>query len=154
MSLPANLPVPPSDFVPYENIVRRLLSSSDFNRSGRIMESAFGGVTNDDKTVLSVDRFDHAPLRFLEQLGKQDAQARTAKEGNLRTFYGWAILPIDSARESERNCETDPLPDENPYHAQISWPTDSTDDEDSPREHSSELAIASKLIIVRKPPVS
>ena len=152
MSLPADLPVPPSDFVPYENIVRRLLSSNDFNRSGRIMARAFGGVTNDDKTVLSVDRFDHAPLRFLEQLGREDAQARTAKERNPRTFYGWAILPIEDARDSERNCETDPILDENPYHAQISWPTDSTDDEDSSREHSSELAIASRLIRVQKLP--
>lgn len=154
MSLPAELPVPPSDFVPYENVVRRLLSSRDFNRSGRIMESAFGGVTNGGKTVLSVDRFDHAPLRFLEQLGRQDAQARTATEGNRRTFYGWAILPIEDARESGRYCETDPLPNENPYHAQISWPIGTTDEEYEPREHSSELAIASRLIIVRKPPVS
>ena len=88
-----------------------------------------GGVS-----CLSSDRLTIAPLPEAIQIAEQRAQER----GPDRSFYGWAIVVAEKARERRRRVAASPRPG-NPYHADIILPS-----EEEQNQHALELARLSR----------
>jgi hypothetical protein len=115
------LPVPtdPEDLpplAPHDPLGRGVFSSAEAKRWRRGADGGdtrtFTGATGESS--LSVDRLGHASDEVMTAIGDRIAAGREGK----RTFYGWAVLSVDSAERMGRTVRVTPL-DDNPYHADI-----------------------------------
>ncbi len=92
-------------------------------RRGRVIPEVF--LERDGVDRISVNRLSYAPLSVLTQIGNEVAKNRT---NGTRSFYGWAVLIVEDAEDSDRKVEPTPIED-NPYHADIclmNLPSDDT----------------------------
>lgn len=85
---------------------------------------------------ISVDRLTMASEDDAETVAEATADARGA------TFYGWAVVTADKARESGRRVVSAPVPG-NSRHANIVLPQVAADDREEQKRHAQELADAS-----------
>lgn len=90
------------------------------------------GVSN-----ISVDRLSVAPHN------EAVAIAGSRDEARDRTFYGWAVTTGFAVTDNGRRIVASPIPDVNPYHADIVLPENATHDREEQKRHAQELADAS-----------
>jgi hypothetical protein len=91
---------------------------------------------DDAEVSLSVDRLGHASDEAMTAIGDRIAAGREGK----RTFYGWAVLSVDSAERMGRTVRATPL-DDNPYHADIDLHlAKGAEQRDDRTEHAKDLA--------------
>ena len=69
------------------------------------------------------------------------ADGRDAVRG--RTFYGWAVITAEAAGENGRKVVASPIPDINPYHADIVLPASAAEDRNEQVRHAQQLRDAS-----------
>lgn len=92
-----------------------------------------------ERTSISVDRMDHAPIEVMAGLSRIRAQNRTGE------FQGWAILTVRDARLDGRTVEATPTPD-NRFHADIFLNVAEEERRDSQKHHAQELAKHSRWL--------
>ena len=92
-----------------------------------------------ERTSISVDRMDHAPIEVMAGLSRIRAQNRTGE------FQGWAILTVRDARLDGRTVEATSTPD-NPFHADIFLNVAEEERRDSQKHHAQELAKHSRWL--------
>ena len=126
---------------PQELIGRRISSSKEARRASRNQTRMGVFDPGEGKTVISVDRISAAPISEITEIAKKHDTARN------RTFYGWAVVSVESARANNRKVVASPIPNINPYHADIELPTIAADDEYQRKvrlqQHFQQLADAS-----------
>ena len=106
-------------------------------RHSRSQINAF--LEKEGQRAISVDRLDVAPSEsVLVANGEKVAAARTRPDGSRRTFYGWAAVKAEKAREKGRGVISSPQPD-NPYHADIVLPDTAVKDREEQKSHAQEL---------------
>ena len=86
---------------------------------------------------ISVDRLSVAPHEEAVAIADSRDEARN------RTFYGWAVISTESAIHNGRLVAASPIPDVNPYHADIVLPENAAYDREEQKRHAQELADAS-----------
>ena len=86
---------------------------------------------------ISVDRLSVAPPDQSTSI----ADIRDAARG--RTFYGWAVVAAEAAGENGRKVVASPIPDINPYHANIVLPEIAAEDRNEQVRHAQQLRDAS-----------
>ena len=69
------------------------------------------------------------------------ADRRDAARG--RTFYGWAVVTSETACMNGRSVVVSPMPDINPYHADIVLPASAAEDRNEQIRHAQQLRDAS-----------
>ena len=69
------------------------------------------------------------------------ADKRDAARG--RSFYGWAVVTAEVAGENGRRVAASPIPDVNPYHADIVLPEVAAEDRSEQIRHAQQLRDAS-----------
>lgn len=93
------------------------------------------------KSDISVDRISVAPINEITEIAEKHDAARN------RTFYGWAVVSAESASANKRRVVASPIPNINPYHADIELPANAADDEYQRKvrlqQHLQQLADAS-----------
>ena len=89
------------------------------------------------KIDISVDWISAAPIGEITEI----AEKRDADRG--RTFYGWATVSVESASANNRRVVASPIPNLNPYHADIKLPASAAADEYQRAHHLQQLADAS-----------
>ena len=87
---------------------------------------------------ISVDRLSVAPHDEAVAI----ADSRDAARG--RTFYGWAVTTGFAVTDNGRRIVASPIPDVNPYHADIVLPENAAHDREEQKRHAQELADASR----------
>ena len=90
------------------------------------------------ETRVSVDRLTIAPTN--EAIAIASARA-TGRDGDFR---GWAVVNVEGATGGGRTLAASPIPDENPYHADIVLSQSETIDREDQTRHAQELADASR----------
>ena len=123
----------PPEITPEEELGRSVLSSREAKRADR-KEIPMSVFVERGVFCLSSDRLTIAPLPEAIQIAEQRAQER----GPDRSFYGWAIVMAEKARERRRRVAASPRPG-NPYHADIILPS-----EEEQNQHALELARLSR----------
>lgn len=122
---------------PHDPLGRGVFSSAEAKRWRR---GADGGDTRTfgkpGESSLSVDRLGHASDEVMTAIGDKIAAGREGR----RTFYGWAVLSVDSAERMGRTVRVTPLAD-NPYHADIDLHlSEGAEQRDDRIEHVKDLA--------------
>ena len=102
---------------PDEELGRGVFSSRDANRAGRKEIPVTVFLEKEGILKLSTDRLTFAPQQKAIQLGDEHARGR----GPNRSFYGWAVIPVEKAATQKRQVKASPKSD-NPYHADIVLP--------------------------------
>ena len=97
-----------------------------------------------ERTSISVDRMDHAPIEVMACLSRTRAQSRRTQSRKVE-FQGWAILTVGNARLDGRAVEATPMPD-NPFHADIFLNVAEEERRDSQKHHAQELAKHSRWL--------
>ena len=69
------------------------------------------------------------------------AESRDAARG--RTFYGWAVVTVESACTNGRSVVASPIPDINLYRADIVLPASAAEDRNEQIRHAQQLRDAS-----------
>lgn len=129
------------DLAPNELIGRRVSSSKNARRARRNLIAASVFEPGEGKSDISVDRISVAPISEITEIADRH------DTGRGRTFYGWAIVSVESASANERSVVASPIPNINPYHADIKLPTNAADNEYQRKvrlqQHFQQLADAS-----------
>ena len=125
----------PQEVHPEETLGRGVFSNGAARRAPRrITLNVF--LERPTVVELSVDRLDVAPpheaITIAEQVGNRRG----------RPFFGWAVVETRQARTNGRRVVSSPLPDENPYHADILLPDTAAEDREEQKQHAQELADA------------
>ena len=87
---------------------------------------------------ISVDRLSVAPYNEAVAIADIRDAARD------RIFYGWAVTTAIVATDNGRRIVASPIPDVNPYHADIVLPENAAHDREEQKRHAQELADASR----------
>lgn len=129
--------IPPTLIAPDEPLARSV-SGSKFR--GRIAFDVFTPSRNIERTGeyrrdLSVDRFAYLDMDTAVRLGECRANQRCPP----RTFFGWAILSTEAACKDGREVVSSRT-DENPAHADILLPEDTTTDKKKRNKQATLLA--------------
>ena len=117
-----------------ENIARAITTSTEARhaRNGNVPASVF---TYYGHSEISVDRID----RMEEREAVRHGDGIAARRGANRTFYGWAVMTVETAREEGCDAEEAPEPD-NDWHAHIVMPQPAAFDDNLHDEHAGKLA--------------
>ena len=130
----------PESIAPDENLGRGVSSSRIERRARRpnfqVPLNVF--LPPRDESSISVDRLSIAPH------DEAVAIADSRDEARNRTFYGWAVITAEAVASNGRMVAASPIPDVNPYHADIVLPQDATSDREEQKRHAQELADASR----------
>ena len=120
-----------------ELIGRRISSRNEARRArrNRIAKNVFD--PGEGISVISVDRISVAPINEITEI------ANKHDTGRGRTFYGWAAVSVEAASANKRRVVASPIPNVNPYHADIKLPASAAADEYQRAQHLLELADAS-----------
>lgn len=125
------------DLAPNELIGRRISSSKKARRARRNLIAASVFEPGEGKRDISVDRISVAPISEITEIAdRHDA-------GRGRTFYGWVAVSVEAASANKRTVVASPIPNLNPYHADIKLPASAADDAYQRAEHLKQLADAS-----------
>lgn len=121
----------------WEELGRGVYSSKHARRcrNGRTPVKVF--LERPGETRVSVDRLTIAPQR--EAMAIASARA-SGREG---VFRGWAVVNMEGATGSGRMVVASPIPDDNPYHADIVLSQSETIDREEQTRHAQELADSS-----------
>ena len=120
-----------------ERLGREIFTRNHFNpTTGTVRPRAFYPPSNED--AISVNRLDAAPPGFLSALGYANGK------GRKQTFYGWAKMLVRDVNNVGQEVVAKPIPDDNPYHAEIIFSKETTDDA-SKREIALGLANAARF---------
>lgn len=87
-----------------------------------------------DESHISVDRLSVAPYDEAVAI----ADRRDGARG--RAFYGWAVTTGFAVTDNGRRIVASPMPDVNPYHADIVLPENAVHDREEQKRHAQELA--------------
>ena len=128
----------PANVASQEELGRMISSSKSAARARRSRLPFTEFLPPPGRIDISVDRLSIAPAD--EALANADGSA--AARG--RTFYGWAVVTAQSARGNKRRVVASPIPDTNPYHADIILPEHVTGDREEHKRHAQELADLSR----------
>ena len=120
---------------PNEIIGRGISSRNEARRARRNRTSKNVFDPGEGKSDISVDWISAAPIGEITKI----AEKRDADRG--RTFYGWAVVSVESARANNRKVVASP--NDNPYHADIKLPANVAYDEYQRKLHFQQLADAS-----------
>jgi hypothetical protein len=121
-----------SQVAPSEALGRGVFSGSVARRARRhIRYHVF--LERAGEIRLSVDRLDIAPP------ARAIAIAARVGTGRGGVFYGWAVVSAGRAAMSGRRVIATPLPDDNPYHADIILPDAASSDREEQKRHAQEL---------------
>lgn len=133
--------VVPADIPDEENLGRIVVSKGQAKyarNNNRNQINAF--LEKEGEKAISVDRIDIAPSQdVLVANGEKVAAARKRPDGSKRTFYGWAVIIAEKARDNMRKVVSSPQKD-NPYHADIILPDLAVRDREEQKGHAQELA--------------
>ena len=121
-----------------EELGRSVFSHRHANRALRSSVPHHVFLTKPGDTRISVDRLSVTPP------DQAIALALAAATDRGRTFYGWATVNADAVRSNGRNVMATPVPDKNPYHADIILPESAASDREEQTRHAQELADASR----------
>ncbi len=127
----------PEDIAPHEELGRGLSSSRNARRARRSNLPITEFWPRANESGISVDRLTEAGSAEALRI----ADRRDAERG--RTFYGWAVLVAEAAGQNGRRVVATPIPDTNPYHAEIVLPESAARDGDELRRHAQQLRDAS-----------
>ena len=125
------------DIAPNEIIGRGISSRNEARRARRNRTSKNVFDPGEGKSDISVDRISAAPISEITKIAKK----RDTDRG--RTFYGWAAVSVESASANNRRVVASPIPNLNPYHADIKLPASAAADEYQRAHHLQQLADAS-----------
>ena len=89
------------------------------------------------KRDISVDRISADHINEITEIAKKHDTDRG------RTFYGWAVVSVESASANKRKVIKSPIRNVNPYHADIKLPASVADDTCQLEMHLQQLADAS-----------
>ena len=138
--------VPPKNVDSDEPLARSVHSTNGFRKGksegapDKVLFSAFEPMKDEENPgqrvrEISSDRCQHLTEDKAVQLGKQRAERRGLN------FHGWAIITAKDARKSSRGVVSSPSTDQdNPAHADIKLPPNTTDDNKARKIHLVELA--------------
>ena len=125
------------DLAPHELIGRRISSSRKARRARRNLIAASVFEPGGGKSDISVDRISAAPLSEITEIAERH------DTGRGRTFYGWVAVSVAAASANNRRVVSSPIPNLNPYHADIKLPASAATDEYQRAQHLLQLADAS-----------
>ena len=128
----------PANVASQEELGRMISSSKSAARACRSRLPFTEFLPPPARIDISVDRLSVAPVN--EALANADGSA--AARG--RTFYGWAVVTAESARANGRRVVSSPIPDANPYHADIILPEHVIGNREEQKRHAQELADLSR----------
>ena len=128
----------PANVASQEELGRMISSSKSAARARRSRLPFTEFLPPPGRIDISVDRLSIAPAdeAFANADGSADARGRT--------FYGWAVVTAESACGNKRRVVASPIPDTNPYHADIILPEHVTGDREEQKRHAQELADLSR----------
>ncbi len=128
----------PNDIALNEELGRGVFSKDQAKRAQRSRVPLNAFLVQEDTAEVSVDRLTLAPLDEATEIADLTANARN------RNFYGWAIVTAKKACKNGRSVIATPIPNSNPYHADIVLPTFSVQNQrEKQKRHAQELADAS-----------
>ena len=128
----------PVDIAPREELGRMISSSKSTARARRSRLPFTEFLPPPGRIDISVDRLSVAPVN--EALANADGLAAA----RVRTFYGWAVVIAESASGNGRRVVSSPIPDANPYHADIILPEHVIGNREEQKRHAQELADLSR----------
>jgi hypothetical protein len=138
---------PPEDVSPDESLGRSVHSSKHFKRgesNGKRRDKVFPRAFEPPKDKenpthrrrdISTDRCQYVVEEKAVELGRQRAEER----GN--SFHGWAIIRAEPAQREHREVVSSPSEEQdNPAHADIMLPPNTTNDDQARNSHLLKLA--------------
>ena len=128
----------PANVASQEELGRMISSSKSAARARRSRLPFTEFLPPPGRIDISVNRLSIAPAD--EALANADGLA----DARGRMFYGWAVVTAESACGNKRRVVASPIPDTNPYHADIILPEHVTGDREEHKRHAQELADLSR----------
>lgn len=127
----------PASIASTEELGRGVFSNRNARRAERSQVPYYVFLERQGEINISVDRLSIAPEDESLEIAEQTGAARN------KSFFGWATVTEDCVVRNGRQVVASPIPNTNPYHADIVLPEAAVEDREEQKRHAQELADAS-----------